>query len=133
MESRNTSEDSTHDQESSTHEHGGIKTIPFIIANEALEKTASYGLLPNMIMYLMNEYHMSVAMGTNVISIWSAFTNFLPTVGAFLSNSYLGKYKTIDFGSVLSFMMLSLLLAAHLSKFSQPHHTRVRKPVDLLR
>ncbi|KAK9102737.1 hypothetical protein Sjap_019991 [Stephania japonica] len=109
MESQITSEDSTHEQQSSTQKNGGLNTIPFIIANEAFEKTASYGLLPNMIMYLMNGYHMSVSMGTNVISIWSAFTNFLPIVGAFLSDSYLGRYRTIAFGSVLSFMGAVLL------------------------
>ncbi|XP_048495722.1 protein NRT1/ PTR FAMILY 1.2 isoform X2 [Beta vulgaris subsp. vulgaris] len=35
---------------------GGLRTLPFILANEAFEKAASYGLLPNMILYLMGGY-----------------------------------------------------------------------------
>lgn len=56
-------------------------------ANEAFEKVASYGLLPNMILYLMKDYNTGVARGTNIILFWSAATNFMPVVGAFLSLS----------------------------------------------
>ncbi|GKB88427.1 NRT1/ PTR family 1.2-like protein [Tanacetum coccineum] len=40
---------------------------------------------------------MSVALGANVLLIWSAATNFLPIVGAFLSDSLLGRFLTIFF------------------------------------
>ncbi|KAI3916541.1 hypothetical protein MKW92_019362 [Papaver armeniacum] len=34
---------------------GGLKTLPFIIVNEAFEKVASYGIQPNLILYLINQ------------------------------------------------------------------------------
>ncbi|KAL5729149.1 hypothetical protein ACHQM5_002138 [Ranunculus cassubicifolius] len=88
---------------------GGFRTMPFIIANEAFERVASYGLLPNMILYLMRGYNMDLATGTSVLSLWSAATNFLPLVGAFLSDSYLGRYRTITLGSVASLLGMVLL------------------------
>ncbi|XP_057967700.1 protein NRT1/ PTR FAMILY 1.2-like isoform X2 [Malania oleifera] len=88
---------------------GGLITMPFIIANEAFEKVASYGLLPNMILYLMRDYNMGIAKGTNLLFFWSAATNFLPLVGAFLSDSYLGRFLTIGFGSISSLLGMTLL------------------------
>ena len=73
--------------------------------NESLEKVASYGLLPNMILYLMKDYKMSLARGTNLLFFWSATTNFMPIVGAFLADSYLGRFLTIGFGSIISFLV----------------------------
>lgn len=72
-------------------------------ANEALERVASYGLLPNMILYLIGDYKLGVAKGTNILFFWSALTNFMPLFGAFLSDSYLGRFRTIGFGSIASF------------------------------
>lgn len=75
-------------------------------ANEAFEKVASYGLLPNMIMYLIRDYRFGVAKGTNVLFMWSAATNFTPLLGAFLSDSYLGRFLTIAIASLSSFLVI---------------------------
>ncbi|KAJ0701571.1 putative proton-dependent oligopeptide transporter family, PTR2 family proton/oligopeptide symporter [Helianthus annuus] len=72
------------------------------MANEAFERVASYGLVPNMILYLMSDYNVGVAKGTNIIFLWTAATNFAPILGAFLADSYLGSFLTIGFGSLLS-------------------------------
>ncbi|XP_015067554.1 protein NRT1/ PTR FAMILY 1.2-like isoform X1 [Solanum pennellii] len=84
---------------------GGLITIPFIIANEALESVASYGLLPNMTFYLMREYRMDITTTQNLLFFWSAATNFLPIVGAVVADSYLGRFLTIGLGSIFSFMV----------------------------
>ncbi|KAL5729152.1 hypothetical protein ACHQM5_002141 [Ranunculus cassubicifolius] len=72
---------------------GGLRTMPFIIANEAFEKVASFGLLPNMILYLKGGYHMSTASGISILSLWGSASHFLPIVGAFISDSYMKKNK----------------------------------------
>ncbi|XP_022152947.1 protein NRT1/ PTR FAMILY 1.2-like [Momordica charantia] len=98
-----------------SHDHapkstkGGLLTMPFIIANESFEKVASYGLLPNMILYLMKDYNLGFAKGNNVLFFWSAATNFMPLLGAFLADSYLGRFLTIGFGSIASFLGMALL------------------------
>ncbi|GAY51128.1 hypothetical protein CUMW_131940 [Citrus unshiu] len=78
-------------------------------ANEAFEKVASYGLVTNMILYLMKDYHLGVAKGTNVLFFWTAATNFMPILGAFLSDSYLGRFLTIGLASFCSLLGMFLL------------------------
>uniref|UniRef100_A0A7N2L2X2 Nitrate transporter n=1 Tax=Quercus lobata TaxID=97700 RepID=A0A7N2L2X2_QUELO len=81
---------------------GGYRTMPFIIVNESFEKVASYGLMPNMIFYLMNGYHIETATGTSILFMWSAISNALAIVGAFLSDSFLGRFWVIALGSFSS-------------------------------
>ncbi|KAJ7965968.1 protein NRT1/ PTR FAMILY 1.2 [Quillaja saponaria] len=88
---------------------GGFRTLPFIIVNEAFEKLASYCLTPNMILYLTKEYGMQNVAATNLILLWSAASNFTPILGAFLSDSYVGRYWMIGFGSIASLLGMSLL------------------------
>ncbi|EXB74532.1 putative peptide transporter [Morus notabilis] len=99
---------------------GGLITMPFIIVNEALEKVATYGLLPNMILYLMKDYHVGLAKGASIIFLWSAAINFMPLIGAFLSDSYLGRFLTIGFGSIASFMGMTLLWLTAMVPRSRP-------------
>ncbi|KAK7850275.1 protein nrt1/ ptr family 1.2 [Quercus suber] len=88
---------------------GGFKTLPFIIANEAFEGVASFGLMPNMILYLTREFGMQIASAANVLFLWSAATNFMPILGAYLADSYVGRYRMIGFGSIVSLMGMVLL------------------------
>lgn len=100
---------------------GGLVTMPFIIANEALEKVASYGLLPNMILYMMTDYKLGVAQGAYILFFWTAATNFLPILGAFLADSYLGRFLTIGLGSISSLMgMFVLWLTAMIPHVKPP-------------
>lgn len=99
----------TSNQHLSARQKGGLVTMPFIIANEAFEKVSSYGLLPNMILYLMTDYKMELAKGTNILFFWTAATNFMPLFGAFLADSYLGRFLTIGLGSIASLLGMVLL------------------------
>lgn len=100
---------------------GGLITMPFIIANEALEKVASYGLLPNMTFYLMGDYGMKVSSAQSLLFYWSAATNFLPLVGAFVADSYLGRFAVIGLGSIFSFLGTTVLwLTAMIPKVRPP-------------
>ncbi|KAI3945134.1 hypothetical protein MKW92_039541 [Papaver armeniacum] len=88
---------------------GGLKTLPFIIVNEAFEKVASYGIQPNLILYFMNEYHY----------------NFVAIFGAFLSDSYLGRFRVIALGSIASFLGIVQLWLTAMFPQMKP------KPCDL--
>lgn len=92
-----------------------------VSANEAFERVASYGLLPNMILYLIQDYHLGVAKGTNILFLWSAATNFLPVVGAFLSDSYLGRFLTIGLGSITSLLVIPLILFSFFLSLCNTH------------
>ncbi|KAL8204996.1 hypothetical protein R6Q57_010619 [Mikania cordata] len=88
---------------------GGLRTMPFIIVNEAFEKVASYGLVSNMIFYLMEAYHMEAVTGTSVLCIWSAASTGLSIFGALVSDSYLGRFRVIAIGSLSSFIGVTFL------------------------
>ncbi|KAK4383104.1 protein NRT1/ PTR FAMILY 1.2 [Sesamum angolense] len=92
-----------------TDQKGGFRTLPFIIGIEALEKMATFGLMPNMTLYLMKEYHMEMTTASNLLFFWSAATNFMPLLGALVADSFLGRFYTIGIGSIISLMGMILL------------------------
>ncbi|KAG6489028.1 protein NRT1/ PTR FAMILY 1.1-like [Zingiber officinale] len=99
---------------------GGLKTLPCIIANEVLEKVASFGLHANMIIYLTGTYHMNPAPAASVLLLWSAISNFLPIFGAFLADSWLGKFRIIAIGSFFSLIGMVLLWLTSMIPGAQP-------------
>ncbi|CAL5440581.1 unnamed protein product [Camellia sinensis] len=100
---------------------GGLRTIPFILVNESFEKVASFGLMPNMIFYLMESYSMEAATASIFLSLWSAMSNTLAIFGAFLSDSYLGRFPVIVLGSISSLLGMTLLwLTAMLPQLKPP-------------
>ncbi|KAL6498260.1 hypothetical protein OROGR_028657 [Orobanche gracilis] len=103
-----------------SNDKGGFRTLPFIIANEACERLASIGLMPNMIMYLTRMYGMETAEASNFLLLWSAATNFTPLIGAFFADSYVGRYPMIAFGSIASLLGMVLLWLTTLFPTSRP-------------
>nr|XP_043637747.1 protein NRT1/ PTR FAMILY 1.2-like [Erigeron canadensis] len=128
MEVPSTEESAIKQEKSSGIQKGGLRTIPFILANESIEKVASFGLLPNMVLYLISDYHMSVAQGSTVILSWSAATNFLTFIGAFLSDSFLGRFLTIFLGSIVSLLGMILLWLTTMIHSVKPPHCDLRVP-----
>uniref|UniRef100_A0A2N9HND9 Major facilitator superfamily (MFS) profile domain-containing protein n=1 Tax=Fagus sylvatica TaxID=28930 RepID=A0A2N9HND9_FAGSY len=95
--------------------------MPFIIVNESFEKVASYGLMPNMIFYLMEGYQMQVVSATNILFLWSATSNTMAIFGAFLSDSYLGRFRVISLGSISSLLGMTILwLTAMIPQLKPP-------------
>ncbi|KAK6790547.1 hypothetical protein RDI58_009628 [Solanum bulbocastanum] len=70
--------------------------------NESCEKLASYGLLPNMIIYITTFYHMEAASASVLLALWTALSNGLGLFGAFLSDSYLGRFRAVAIGTISS-------------------------------
>lgn len=79
--------------------------INFVAANEAFERAASVGLLPNMILYLTRVYGLETASAANAIFLWQAASNFTPIIGAYLADSYVGRYRMIGFGCIVSLLV----------------------------
>ncbi|KAJ9167836.1 hypothetical protein P3X46_019428 [Hevea brasiliensis] len=101
---------------------GGLRTMPFIIANETFEKVAGVGLHANMILYLQNEYNLSSATGANILFIWAATSYFTPIIGAFVSDSYLGRFRVIVLGTVVSLLGMILLWLTAIIPSARPLH-----------
>ncbi|XWS68882.1 hypothetical protein CRYUN_Cryun04dG0131800 [Craigia yunnanensis] len=100
---------------------GGWKAMPYILGNETFERLATFGLLANFMVYLMREFHMDQVSASNVLYIWSGVTNFVPLVGAFISDVYVGRFRTIAVASVASFLgLLTITLTAWIPHLHPP-------------
>ncbi|KAH9625832.1 hypothetical protein KSS87_010121 [Heliosperma pusillum] len=93
------------EQGTSKRKKGGFITMPFILANEAFERVASFGLTPNMIVYLTEEYKLSVTKAQNLLYLYNSANNFTPFVGAILADSFLGRFLAIAIGSIFSLLV----------------------------
>ncbi|XP_004301308.1 PREDICTED: probable peptide/nitrate transporter At5g62680-like [Fragaria vesca subsp. vesca] len=91
-------------------EAGGWKAMPFVIGNETFEKLGAIGTLSNLLVYLTKEFNMSSIRANTILSIFNGTTNFATLIGAFVSDTYWGRFKTIAFASVASLMVLELCL-----------------------
>uniref|UniRef100_A0ACD5XD66 Uncharacterized protein n=1 Tax=Avena sativa TaxID=4498 RepID=A0ACD5XD66_AVESA len=93
----------------------GWKTMPFIIAAETFEKAGSIGVAANLTVYLVKRFNMGQLTAANITNIFYGTLNFMPLLGAFISDAYLGRFKTLAYGSFFSLLgMLGLTLSASL-------------------
>ncbi|KAL5722548.1 hypothetical protein ACHQM5_006057 [Ranunculus cassubicifolius] len=99
----------------------GVKALPFIIGNETFEKLGTIGTSSNLVVYLTSVFNMKSVSATTVVNVFNGTCNLAPLIGAFLSDTYFGRYKTLAFASISSIMgMLVIMLTAAISKLHPP-------------
>ncbi|XP_016507529.1 protein NRT1/ PTR FAMILY 2.11-like [Nicotiana tabacum] len=100
----------------------GVKAMPFIIGNETFEKLGAIGTLSNLLVYLTAVFNLTHITATTLINVFNGTTNFATLLGAFLSDTYFGRYKTLGFASIMSFLGLFVIsLTAVFKKLHPPH------------
>ncbi|KAJ4841777.1 hypothetical protein Tsubulata_010513 [Turnera subulata] len=100
----------------------GWKAMPFIIGNETFEKLGALGTLVNLLVYLTAVFNMKSITAATIINIFNGTTNLGTLVGAFLCDTYFGRYNTLAFATVTSFLGLSVIqLTAAIPKLHPPH------------
>ncbi|KAJ4833817.1 hypothetical protein Tsubulata_043966, partial [Turnera subulata] len=101
--------------------YGGIKAMPYVLGNETFEKLGTVGSSTNLAVYLTSVFNMKGVSATTLINVFIGTTNLTPLVGAFLCDTYFGRYKTLGFSSVCSFLgMTILMLTAAITSLHPP-------------
>ncbi|KAK6271428.1 hypothetical protein POUND7_008526 [Theobroma cacao] len=100
---------------------GGWKAAIFIIFVEMAERFAFYGLAGNLITYLTNNLGQSIATAVKNVNTWVGVSYIFPLLGAFIADSFLGRFKTIIASSIIYFLGMVLL---SLSVSVIPKHSR---------
>ncbi|KAI7985119.1 Protein NRT1/ PTR FAMILY 2.12 [Camellia lanceoleosa] len=109
----------------------GVKAMPFVIGNETFEKLGTLGTLSNLLVYLTTVFHMDTITSTNLINIFNGTCNFGTLLGAFLSDTYFGRYKTLAFASIFSFLGMLILTLTDKSQPSIPPTVDQKSPQPL--
>ncbi|OIT04901.1 PREDICTED: protein NRT1/ PTR FAMILY 2.11-like [Nicotiana attenuata] len=100
----------------------GVKAMPFIIGNETFEKLGAIGTLSNLLVYLTTVFNLKHITATTLINVFNGTTNFATLLGAFLSDTYFGRYKTLGFASIMSFLGLFVISLTAVFKNLHPPH-----------
>nr|GMD62423.1 protein NRT1/ PTR FAMILY 7.3-like [Ipomoea batatas] len=93
---------------------GGWKSGKLLLASEGLAALAFTGVEVNMVLFSKSVMRKSNADAANLFSTWMGTLNFFPLVGAFLSDSYLGRYHTCTISlAVMNIGLVALSLLTH--------------------
>ncbi|KAF9593179.1 hypothetical protein IFM89_020475 [Coptis chinensis] len=100
---------------------GGARTLPFIFANEVCERLAIAGFGANLFSYLTQVLHLPLTKSANILTNFGGSTTLTMFVGAFIADSYAGRFWTITVASVIYLLsMICMTLSATLPGLTPP-------------
>ncbi|KAJ3670342.1 hypothetical protein LUZ60_010666 [Juncus effusus] len=96
----------------SKHHTGAWRACSFILCMDFCEYLAYFGIARNLVTYLTKELHETNLEAARRVSMWNGAYFLTPLIGAFLSDSYWGNYRTIiTFGAIYFTGMITLTLS----------------------
>ncbi|KAM4072643.1 hypothetical protein ACB094_11G153500 [Castanea mollissima] len=88
---------------------GGWNAAIFIIFVELAERFAFFGLGANLITYLTNVLNQPISTATKNVNTWAGVSYLFPLFGAFVADSFVGRFKTILLAFVIYLTGMVLL------------------------
>lgn len=80
--------------------------LSVVAGNETFEKLGTIGTASNLLVYLTTVFNMRSVTATTLVNVWNGTTNIATILGAFLSDAYFGRFATLGFACVASFLVL---------------------------
>lgn len=75
--------------------------IVYVPVNEICEKLAMVGFSKNMVNYLTQQLHMPLTKAANTVTNFNGTSSLTPLLGAFIADSYAGKFWTITVATAI--------------------------------
>ncbi|KAI9120713.1 hypothetical protein K1719_007746 [Acacia pycnantha] len=111
----------THQHHHRSRRRGGLRTLPFILANEVCDRFATSGFHANLISYLTQEMNMPLVSASNTLTNFSGTSSFTPLIGAFIADSFAGRFWTITIASLIYQLgLISITVSATLPSLRPP-------------
>lgn len=99
---------------------GKWKACAFLLGYEAFERMAFYGIASNLVVYLTGQLHEDTVSSVRNVNNWSGAVWITPILGAYLADSYLGRFWTFTISSLIYVIGMVLLTMAVSIKFLKP-------------
>lgn len=89
---------------------------------EAFERMAFYGIASNLVNYLTTQLHEDTISSVRNVNNWSGAVWITPLLGAYLADSYLGRFWTFTVSSLIYVMVIlkQIYIFAHQTSFNDP-------------
>ncbi|CAG7863904.1 unnamed protein product [Brassica rapa] len=101
--------------------HGGTRAALFVLGLQAFEMMAIAAVGNNLITYVFNEMHFPLSKAANLVTNFIGTVFLLSLLGGFLSDSYLGSFRTmLVFGVIEISGFILLSVQAHLPQLRPP-------------
>ncbi|PIN19646.1 H+/oligopeptide symporter [Handroanthus impetiginosus] len=109
------------DEKGKEKQLGGVKTMPFILANEVCDKFAASGFHANLITYLTQVLNLPLVKASNTLTNFGGTSDFTPLIGALIADSFAGRFWTIILGSIIYVLgMVAITISAVLPQLRPP-------------
>ncbi|KAK1696287.1 hypothetical protein QYE76_012984 [Lolium multiflorum] len=105
---------------SSSNKPYNWKAPAIILAFEFLESIAYSGIALNLIVYLGTVLHGTTASNAATVDTWNGTTFLTPVLGAFLADTYWGKYKTVGISIIFYLTGMLVITASTIIPSLQP-------------
>ncbi|KAG6599951.1 Protein NRT1/ PTR FAMILY 5.1, partial [Cucurbita argyrosperma subsp. sororia] len=99
---------------------GKWKACAFLVGYEAFERMAFYGIASNLVNYLTTQLHEDTVSSVRNVNNWSGSVWLTPILGAYIADSFLGRFWTFTFSSLIYVMGMVFLTMAVSVKTLKP-------------
>ncbi|XP_043703588.1 protein NRT1/ PTR FAMILY 5.1 [Telopea speciosissima] len=99
---------------------GKWKACAFLVGYEAFERMAFYGIASNLVNYLTTQLHEDTVSSVTNVNNWSGSVWITPILGAYIADSYVGRFWTFTISSLIYVLGMVLLTMAVSLKSLKP-------------